>query len=77
MTLDPFLLDLLEDPLDHQPLVYVPSARVLYNPRRRVAYEIRDGIPVLLPDEARAVDDEEARSLEADPDARRTGPSAP
>ena len=33
MPLDDFLLDLLEDPVDHGTLLYVPSKDVLYNPR--------------------------------------------
>lgn len=74
MALDPFLLALLEDPVDHEPLLYVASRDVLYNPRRRVAYEVRDAIPVLLPDEGRAVDDAEHAALVADPTARSTGP---
>jgi len=33
MALDNFLLNLLEDPVDHGTLLYVPSRDVLYNPR--------------------------------------------
>ena len=45
---------------------------LLYNPRLRRAYRIEDGIPVLLVDEARDVDDDEharlmARGRPADP----------
>jgi len=65
MTLENFLLDLLEDPVDHQ--------NVLYNPRRRVAYEVRDSIPVLLPDESRTVSDAEHEQFTKDPSARQTG----
>jgi len=32
-------------------------------PACRKAYPIRDGIPVMLPDEARALDDDELRNL--------------
>ena len=32
---------------------------MLYNPRRKVAYAIKGAIPVMLPDEARTVDDAE------------------
>ncbi len=73
MALDAFLLELLEDPVDHGPLVYLENASVLYNPRRGVAYEVRGSIPVLLPDEARAVTDEERDQYAADPTARSTG----
>ena len=73
MALDSFLLALLEDPVDHGELVYVPRAEVLYNPRRRVAYEVRDSIAVLLPDESRVATDAEHDAWTSDPDAVRTG----
>ncbi len=73
MGLDPFLLTLLEDPVDHGPLLYVESRDLLYNPRRRLVYEVRDSIPVLLPDEVRAVDDAEHAALTSDPTGRATG----
>jgi uncharacterized protein YbaR (Trm112 family) len=73
MALDAFLLDLLEDPVDHGPLLYVPSKDVLFNPRLHIAYEVRDSIPVMLPDESRRVDEDEERSFKDDPDARLTG----
>lgn len=73
MALDPFLLDLLQDPVDRQPLLYVPSKDLLFNPRLRVAYEVRDSIPVMLPNESRPVDEDEERSFAEDPDARLTG----
>ena len=73
MALDGFLLGLLEDPVDHGDLLYVPSANVLYNDRRRVAYEVRDSIPVLLPDETREVGDEEHLAWTSDAAAVRTG----
>ena len=73
MPLDDMLLELLEDPLDHGPLLYVAHRGLLYNPRRRVAYEVRDSIPVLLPDEARAVEEAEDRAIMDDPAARPTG----
>jgi uncharacterized protein len=75
MALDSFLLDLLEDPVDHGPLLYVPSKDVLYNPRLRVAYEVRDSIPVLLPDESRPVSADEELSYGDDAQARYTGPT--
>ena len=63
MSLDAFLLQVLRDPIDGGELNYVESANVLYNPRRRVAYDVNGAIPVLLPDEARSVGDEEHTSL--------------
>jgi uncharacterized protein YbaR (Trm112 family) len=76
MGLDPFLLEVLEDPIDHEPLLYIEARSILYNPRRRVAYEVRGSIPVLLPDEARPVDAAEHRQLEQEPGAVMTGSRA-
>ena len=72
--LDDSLLSILVCPADRGPLVLVDDAdgQLLYNPRLRRAYRIEDGIPVLLIDEARDVDDDEharlmARARPADP----------
>jgi hypothetical protein len=73
MALDSFLLDLLEDPVDHGTLIYLEAKNILYNPRRRVAYEVRDSIPVLLPDESRPVSGEEHEAFTSDPTGRATG----
>ena len=72
--LDDSLLSILVCPADRGPLVLVnPGAgELLYNPRLRRAYRIEDGIPVLLIDEARAVDDDEHARLMA-----RARPAAP
>ncbi|HET7075019.1 MAG TPA: Trm112 family protein [Mycobacterium sp.] len=62
--LDDSLLSILVCPADRGPLVLVDD-ELLYNPRLRRAYRIEDGIPVLLIDEARDVDDDEhARLME-------------
>ncbi len=62
--LDDSLLSILVCPADRGPLVLVAD-ELLYNPRLRRAYRIEDGIPVLLIDEARDVDDDEhARLIE-------------
>ena len=68
--LDDSLLSILVCPADRGPLILVDD--LLYNPRLRRAYRIEDGIPVLLIDEARDVDDDEharlmARGRPADP----------
>jgi uncharacterized protein YbaR (Trm112 family) len=73
MALDSFLLALLEDPVDHGELLYVPSADLLYNPRRRVVYEVRDSIAVMLPDEARPATDAEHDAWTNDPSVIKTG----
>ena len=57
--LDETLLQILVCPADRGPLLLVENGTTLYNPRLRRAYRIDDGIPVLLVDEARDVDDEE------------------
>ena len=69
--LDDSLLSILVCPADRGPLVLIEN-ELLYNPRLRRAYRIDDGIPVLLIDEARDVDDDEhdrlmARARPADP----------
>lgn len=73
--LDDSLLAILVCPADRGPLLLISpegGAELLYNPRLRRAYRIEDGIPVLLIDEARDVDDDEhdrlmARARPADP----------
>jgi uncharacterized protein len=62
---DDSLLSILVCPADRGPLVLVDN-ELLYNPRLRRAYRIEDGIPVLLIEEARDVDDddEHARLME-------------
>ncbi len=66
--LDSKLLAILVCPADRGPLIAADS--LLYNPRLRRAYPIVDGIPVLLVEEARDVDDDEhARIIAAVPSA--------
>ncbi|WP_055405562.1 MULTISPECIES: Trm112 family protein [unclassified Mycobacterium] len=68
---DDSLLSILVCPADRGPLLLIDDE--LYNPRLRRAYRIEDGIPVLLVDEARDVDDDDeharlmARGRPADP----------
>jgi uncharacterized protein YbaR (Trm112 family) len=63
MALDQRLLDILVCPEDKGELRYLEAESILYNPRLRRAYPITDGIPVLLIDEARTVDDAEHERL--------------
>lgn len=73
--IDDELLSILVCPADRGPLLLVRQdggEELLYNPRLRRAYRIEDGIPVLLIDEARDVDDDEharimAQAHPADP----------
>ena len=57
-VIDARLLDILACPEDKGPLLLV-GEDTLYNQRLRRAYRIDDGIPVLLVDESRQVDDAE------------------
>ncbi|MBB2993408.1 uncharacterized protein YbaR (Trm112 family) [Mycolicibacterium iranicum] len=63
MALDETLLAILVCPQDRGPLLFVDGS--LYNPRLQRKYRIDDDIPVLLVDEAVAVDDDEHRRLVA------------
>jgi len=65
VPLQPLLLEVLADPVDHGSLLYFEDRELLYNPRRRVAYSVSGGIPVMLPDEARQVADDEHDALVA------------
>ncbi len=59
MALDPKLLQILACPEDKGPLYYLADEDALYNPRLHRRYVVRDDIPVMLIDEAEAVDDTE------------------
>ncbi len=63
MSLDAALLAILACPDDKGPLYYLESEQVLFNPRLRRTYEVRDGIPVMLVEEATALDDDEFERL--------------
>ena len=59
MTLNPALLEVLACPSDRGPLLYLADENVLYNPREKRSYTVRDGIPVLLIEESKIVDQAE------------------
>lgn len=66
-ALDVKLLELLACPLTKGPLVWDEARGELVSKLARLAYPVRDGIPVMLPSEARTVDPEasaEARPTE-------------
>lgn len=50
---DPKLLELLVCPLTKGRLSYDPEANELVSEKARLAYPIRDGVPIMLPEEAR------------------------
>ncbi|MGC6534755.1 MAG: Trm112 family protein [Parvibaculales bacterium] len=54
--LDPAILELLVCPVSHGPLSYDEAADELISKEAKLAYPVRDGIPIMLPDEARALD---------------------
>ena len=54
--LDPRLLEILVCPVTKGPLTYDRAANELVSRGAGLAYPIRDGIPIMLPDEARRVD---------------------
>ena len=54
---DPALLEILVCPLTKGPLRYDRAASELISDTARLAYPIRDGIPIMLPDEARRLDE--------------------
>lgn len=59
--IDPKLLEVLVCPVTKVPLRYDETAQELISDQAGLAYPIRDGIPVMLPDEARTLDDGEAK----------------
>ena len=61
--MDKRLLDILACPLTKGPLVFDSSAHELISIAARLAYPIRDGIPVMLPEEARTLSEDEAEQL--------------
>jgi hypothetical protein len=55
---DPRLLEILVCPLTKTTLEYDREAQELISRKARLAYPIRDGIPIMLADEARSIDDD-------------------
>jgi uncharacterized protein YbaR (Trm112 family) len=53
--IDPKLLELLVCPLTKGPLDYDAEAQELISRQAKLAYPIRDGIPIMLPEEARVL----------------------
>jgi len=53
---DPKLLEFLVCPLTRGPLEYDAEKQELISRSAKLAYPIRDGIPIMLPEEARKLD---------------------
>jgi uncharacterized protein len=55
-SVDPKLLEILVCPLTKGPLEYDAAKQELISRKAKLAYPIRDGIPIMLPEEARRLD---------------------
>ena len=59
-TVDPKLLEILVCPVTKGPLEFDSTRQELISRSAKLAYPIRDGIPIMLPEEARRLDCAEA-----------------
>ncbi|MET0145960.1 MAG: Trm112 family protein [Ilumatobacteraceae bacterium] len=75
MTLDESLLQILACPQDKGPLFYLADEDALYNPRLQRVYDVRDGIPVMLVEESRTVDDDERARIQGRIDDEHIAPT--
>ena len=55
-SIDPKLLEILVCPVTKGPLEYDMDKQELISRSAKLAYPIRDGIPIMLPEEARHLD---------------------
>ena len=60
-TVDPKLLEILVCPVTREALRYDPERQELISDKARLAFPIRDGIPIMLAEEARPLEDDEVR----------------
>ena len=58
MTLDPKLRDALVCPVSKAPLIYDEAAGELLSRAAKLAYPVRDGLPIMLPEQARVLPDD-------------------
>jgi uncharacterized protein len=56
---DPRLLEILVCPVTHGRLTYDRKAQELVSKSARLAFPIRDGVPIMLPEEARELGEKE------------------
>ena len=59
IDVDPRLLEILVCPVTRGPLQYDRARAELVSKGARLAYPIRDGVPIMLPEEARELGEEE------------------
>jgi uncharacterized protein YbaR (Trm112 family) len=64
--IDPKLLEILVCPLTKGPLTYDAERQELISDKAQLAYPIRDGIPIMLPGEARPLADDIGLSLKSE-----------
>lgn len=57
--IDPRLLEILVCPVTRGPLTYDRERAELVSRGARLAYPIREGVPIMLPEEARTLDEGE------------------
>ena len=55
-TVDPKLLEILVCPVTKGPLEFDSTRQELISRSAKLAYPIRDGIPIMLPEEARKIE---------------------
>jgi uncharacterized protein YbaR (Trm112 family) len=55
--IDPRLLEILVCPVTHGPLDYDRARAELISRSAKLAFPVRDGVPIMLPEEARELDD--------------------
>ena len=56
IQIDPKMLEILVCPITFGSLIYHAETQELISNSAKLAYPIRNGIPVMLPDEARKID---------------------
>ncbi|HRO33381.1 MAG TPA: Trm112 family protein [Brevundimonas sp.] len=56
VTVDPRLLEVLVCPVTRGPLTWDRTRNELVSKGAKLAYPIRDGVPIMLPEEARTLD---------------------
>ncbi|MFK7867279.1 MAG: Trm112 family protein [Alphaproteobacteria bacterium] len=56
IAIDPKLLEMLICPVTHGQLKYDRNAQELISARAGLAFPIKDGIPIMLPDQARILE---------------------
>lgn len=56
-AIDPWLLSILVCPVTRQPLRWDAARQELVSAAAGLAYPVREGVPVMLPEEARRLED--------------------